>query len=168
MKQVTKFGVLILGIIIVSITVYKNGIPNHKTGDNVEQDTETKTEGDQSNMTQETNKINISINGIDYSATLEDNDTANEFLNKLPLTITLTELNGNEKYYYFDETFTNHPTKIGQIHTGDLMLYGNDCFVLFYETFQTSYSYTKIGKMDDPKSLKNNVGTGSVEITITK
>lgn len=168
MKQVTKFGVFILGIIIISITLYKNGIPNHKIGDNVEQDTETKIEGDQSNMTQEKNKINIRINGIDYSATLEDNDTAHEFLNKLPITITLTELNGNEKYYYFDETFTSHPTKIEQIHTGDLMLYGNDCFVLFYETFQTSYSYTKIGKMDDPENLKNNVGTGSVEITITK
>lgn len=62
----------------------------------------------------------------------------------------MSELNGNEKYYYFEETLPSNATQIGTIQTGDIMLYGSDCLVLFYDTFSTSYRYTRIGKIDSP------------------
>ena len=48
------------------------------------------------------------------------------------------------------------------IQTGDLMLYGSDCLMLFYDSFQTSYRYTRLGKINgDVASL---VGDGRVEV----
>lgn len=115
-----------------------------------------------------TNKINININGVTYTATLEDNDTARELVSRMPFTIEMNELNNNEKYYYFDKSFPTNSSNINKINSGDIMLYGSDCLVLFYESFNTSYSYTRIGKIDNPSNLKNVVGNGNVTIKFTK
>ena len=53
----------------------------------------------------------------------------------------------------------------GNIHAGDLMLYGSDCLVLFYESFSSGYSYTKLGSVNDPSGLAAALGRGSVEVT---
>lgn len=117
---------------------------------------------------EEMNKINIRINGIDFTATLEDNETSRALLTKLPLEISMDELNGNEKYYYFEDSLPSNATNVDAIENGDIMLYGSDCLVIFYESFNTSYSYTRIGKIDNPSSLKDALGSGSVNILITK
>ena len=41
---------------------------------------------------------------------------------------------------------------------------GSNCIVVFYETFKTSYSYTRIGKVKDTASLKKALGSGDVTI----
>lgn len=110
-------------------------------------------------------KLNIKIGERNFTATLEDNATTRELLNKLPLTINMSELHGNEKYYYFDESLPTNTEGIRNINTGDLMLYGSDCLVLFYDSFSTSYSYTRLGHIDNPEGLANAVGSGNVEVT---
>ncbi|MDR3766586.1 MAG: cyclophilin-like fold protein [Butyricicoccus sp.] len=93
-----------------------------------------------------------------------DTPATEVLLDLLPLTLDMQELNGNEKYATLPQALPTDATQPGQIHTGDLMLYGSDCLVLFYEDFPTSYSYTPLGKIDDPQGLAQALGTGNVEV----
>ena len=100
--------------------------------------------------------VKVTINDKEYTINLENNETAREFLNHLPLELNMSELNGNEKYVYIDFTLPTNATKPEQISAGDVMLYGNNCLVIFYEAFNTQYSYTKIGHIDNLSNLGNS------------
>lgn len=109
-------------------------------------------------------KMRVIVGDKVFLATLADNATAQAFKELLPLTLDMTELNGNEKYNYLSTTLPRDASNPGTIHAGDIMLYGNSCVVLFYETFNTSYSYTRIGAIDDPTGLAAALGTGDVTV----
>lgn len=114
---------------------------------------------------QEPTKIRITVGANSFVATLYDNETVKAFAALLPLTIKMNELNGNEKYHYLSENLPASPSNTSTIQNGDLMLYGSNCIVLFYETFNTSYSYTKIGTVDNPTGLKNALGQNNPTVT---
>ena len=109
-------------------------------------------------------EITITINGREFSASLYDNETARAFKAMLPLTLDMSELNGNEKYYYLPDRLPTDPNRPSGINAGDIMLYGGNCVVLFYESFSTSYSYTPIGKVGDPNGLAAVLGGGNVKV----
>ncbi len=115
--------------------------------------------------TMTTTKINIKVGSEIFTATLQGNRSAQAFIDRLPLTIKMTELNGNEKYFDFDESLPANSSNPGTIQNGDLMLYGSNTLVLFYKTFSTSYSYTKLGAVDDPTGLASALGSGTITIT---
>ena len=113
---------------------------------------------------QETAKIKITVGITSFVASTYDNETAKAFWALLPMTIDMTELNGNEKYHYLSGNLPNSTTNPDIITAGDIMLWGQNCVVLFYETFSTSYSYTKIGTVDNPARLKEALGRGNVTV----
>lgn len=109
--------------------------------------------------------LQIIVGTQSFTATLNDNAATRALIQKLPLTLTMREMNGNEKYHYLPD---NLPTYAGQpsgIQVGDFMLYGSDCLVLFYESFSTSYRYTPLGRIDDPAGLSEALGTGNVQVS---
>ena len=108
--------------------------------------------------------INIIVGSKTFTATLADSETGEAFAALLPLTVTMNELNGNEKYHYLSSSLPTAAYQPGTINAGDLMLYGNNCVVLFYETFNSSYSYTRIGAIDDPSDLAQALGAGNVSV----
>ncbi len=155
-------GIIFLILIIwVVISFFHDSLSSHDNDIN-----EDRKEGEV--MDEFVSNINIEINGVTYTASLEDNETSRELLNRLPLTITMNELNGNEKYTYFEDSFVSSPASVGRIEAGDIMLYGDDCLVIFYDTFDTNYRYTRIGKIDDVSTLKENLGFGDISVTIFK
>ena len=111
--------------------------------------------------------FNIHIGENIFYAELYDTAAAEEFTKLLPITIDMTELNGNEKYYYLNETLTTDSKVPDMIHTGDIMLFGSNCIVLFYEDFSTSYSYTPIVHIEDTNGLESALGSGNVTISFS-
>jgi len=45
------------------------------------------------------------------------------------------------------------------------VLYNSNTLVLFYETFATSYRYTRLGRLDNPTGLATALGRGHVAVT---
>lgn len=95
------------------------------------------------------------IDNKKYSITLEDNETVDALINNMPLELSMSNLNNNEFYSYLEFTLPTNSYNPGKINKGDIYLYGNNCLVIFYESFNTSYSYTRIGKLDDIEVLDN-------------
>ena len=120
------------------------------------------------NQTKENNKneksdlkmteIKAKIHDKTYKLNLENNQTVEEFIKTLPQEYMMNELNGNEKYVYINESLTTNIYQPKKIEKGDVMLYGDNCLVIFYESFETNYRYTKIGHIDNLPDLgKENI-----------
>ena len=99
-----------------------------------------------------------------FAITLSDNATGRAFAAQLPLTLDMEELNGNEKYARLPKALPTNTSRPGTIRNGDLMLYGSDTLVVFYATFSSMYSYTRIGRVDDPAGLAQALGQRSARI----
>jgi len=99
-----------------------------------------------------------------FDVTLEDNPTARAFVQLLPATLEMAELNGNEKHASLPRTLPTEATRPGTIRTGDLMLYGKDTLVVFYKTFSSPYTYTRIGRIEDAAALEQALGSGNPRV----
>lgn len=113
----------------------------------------------------DTMKLKITIGANTFTASFYDNATAKAFKKMLPMTINMTELNGDEKYYDLPERLPTNASNPGTIQTGDLMFFGSNTLVLFYKTFSTSYSYTKLGRIDNPSGLAAALGSRNVTVS---
>lgn len=109
--------------------------------------------------------IIITIENKKYEAILYDNSTTKELIKKFPITITMGDLNGNEKYYNFSKSFSTSSENVANINKGDIMLFGDNCLVIFYKSFSTRYRYTKLGYIKNLEDLENSLGKGDIEIT---
>lgn len=109
-------------------------------------------------------KLKITIGKNTFNATVYSNATATAFKTKLPLTINMKDLNGNEKYFDLPDNLAANASNPGTIQAGDLMLYGSNTLVLFYKSFPTSYSYTRIARIDNPTGLATALGPGNATV----
>ncbi len=110
----------------------------------------------------------ITVNGHRFEVVLEDSATTQALITQLPLTLHMEELNGNEKHVQLSGILPTDEKRTGIIHNGDLMLYGNQTLVVFYKTFSSIHSYTRVGKLKQPEKLQKILGNGNIEITINK
>jgi hypothetical protein len=106
-------------------------------------------------------KLKITIGTTSFTATLYKNASATTFKEKLPMRINMRELNGNEKYFDLPDRLPANASNPGTIQAGDLMLYGSNTLMLFYKTFSTSHSYTRLGRIDNPSGLADALGSGN-------
>ncbi len=163
--------ILIIALVIIIVNTKRksnNEVKNQARTFEVENEVKTN-KIQTNNIPEESEKvmaktIKVIIDNKIYTATLEENETTKQFLNMLPKECKMNELNGNEKYCYLDNTLPTKEYSPKQIEAGDIMLFGNNCLVVFYKSFTTSYSYTKIGHIDNLPDL----GNGNIYIKFNK
>lgn len=119
--------------------------------------------GEENGMT----NISVTVGGSTFSAYLYDNDAAKALLNQFPVTFDMSDLNGNEKYYYLaDDLPSELSERPATINAGDIMCWSGDCLVLFYKTFSNSYGgYVRLGYIEDVTGFAAALGNGSVRVT---
>ncbi|MEH7416554.1 cyclophilin-like fold protein [Neobacillus drentensis] len=163
-------------VVILTLAGCSNTSPNHReisseksdVSKNNSTDEHDKSLTDRAKETKIMKNLNIRVGDKTFTATFEDNDSAKALVKQLPLTVDMSELNGNEKYNNLSGNLrADKSTSPGRINEGDLMLYGNNCLVLFYKTFNTSYSYVKLGHIDNTTGLTEALGSGSVKVTFS-
>lgn len=84
----------------------------------------------------------MTAGGRRFAVALAETEAARAFVARLPLTLDMTDLNGNEKKFDLPKNLPAHPIRAGTIRSGDLMLWGDNTVVVFYMTFDSPYSYT--------------------------
>lgn len=126
--------------------------------------TESMTIGEEKGSTMQ--NINITVGDSVFSAKLYDNSAARAFLAQFPLTLNMSDLNSNEKYYYLADDLPSESTeKPATMNTGDLMCWSGNCLVLFYKSFSNTYGgYVRLGYVDDASDLSDVLGSGNVEV----
>ncbi len=111
------------------------------------------------------NQMTITIGQKAFTATLEDNATATAFKAMLPLKLNMADLNANEKVVSLPTKLSTNDTNPGRIQAGHLMIWTSRSLVLFYKSFPTSYSYTRLGRIDEPSGLAAALGAGDVSVS---
>ena len=109
-------------------------------------------------------KLEIVIGSAVFTAALADTTAAQEFVQMLPMTITLDDYGGFEKVGSLGRSLT---TSNSQTTTtaGDIVLYNGSNIVMFYGS--NSWSYTRLGKIDDLTGWADALGSSSVTAIFT-
>ena len=149
-----------IGILSACLTGKNNAVQSNLEVDKIE----TSRQNVESSSEEEEMKIKITVNQTEFWIIPENNAASQAFISQLPLEIKMADVNGNEKFFLFDQTFPTEEIRPGQIHSGDLMLYGDSGLVLFYKDFSSFYSYTRLGRMEDANGLEQILGKGATRV----
>ena len=124
---------------------------------------------DRETMAEEISAMNmmVQVGGSTFTATLEENtavDALVEMMEQEPVTIQMSDYSGFEKV---GPLGTSLPTSNQQTTTqaGDIVLYQGNQIVMFYGS--NSWSYTRLGHIDDLTSWEEALGSGDVTVTFS-
>ena len=159
MNKKLTISIPILIAIIASVVVTTVMMNNKGKEPNLLPETNQSIDNEEMTM----DKVYININNKKLGIDLENNSTTSALIKLLPLELSMNDLNGTEKYVYLNESLPTNTYSPKHIEAGDMMLFGDNCLVIFYESFDTSYSYSKIGHIDNLPEL----GDENIDITIS-
>ncbi len=158
MKSKIMKSILVI-ILLFFVVGCESKIDNSSDNNSVIETTE-----EENNIDEVNSSMKVTINNKEYNLILEDSETVRKFIELLPKEFNMSELNGNEKYVYMEDSLPTNSSNPGHINAGDVMLYGDNCLVIFYKSFDTSYSYTRIGHIEN----LDNLDGGSIRATFEK
>jgi len=125
-------------------------------------------QNDNSTMEENTvGKMTLQIGNNTFMATLENNDAVEalvDMMREAPVVIQMSDYSGFEKV---GSLGTSLPTSNKQTTTqsGDIVLYNGNQIVIFYGS--NSWSYTRLGRIDDLSGWKDALGSGDVTVTFS-
>ncbi len=159
MNKKLAISIPILIAIVVSVVITTIMMNNKDKDPNLSPETNQSIDNKEMVM----DKVYININNKKLGIDLENNSTTSALIKLLPLELSMNDLNGNEKYVYLNESLPTNTYSPKHIEAGDVMLFGDNCLVIFYESFDTSYSYSKIGHINNLPELDG----GNVSINLS-
>ena len=112
-------------------------------------------------------KMNVQIGDYSFTATLEDNAAVKELVDMMkdgPVTIGMDDYSGFEKVGSLGRSLTTSNNQT-TTNAGDIVLYNGNNIVMFYGS--NSWSYTRIGKIDDLTDWEKALGSGSITAVFT-
>lgn len=112
--------------------------------------------------------VRLLIGGQAFEMKTENNPAAQAFARLLPLELSMQDHLQNEKFAALPEPLPADDKTAGRIRAGDVMLYQGDTLVIFYESFDSSYRYTKIGTIAEAGRLKTALGRGKITVRMEK
>lgn len=151
----------ILIAVIISVVVIAIVMNNKAPDKNLDLLPETNQSIDNEEITMD--KMYVSIDDKKLEIDLENNSTVSALVKMLPFELSMSDLNNNEKYAYLDKSMPTNTYSPKHIEAGDVMLFGDNCLVVFYESFETSYSYSKIGHINNMPKL----GDGNIAVRLS-
>ena len=109
----------------------------------------------------------VQVGGATFTATLEENAAVDELVEMMetaPVTIEMSDYSGFEKVGDLGRSL---PTSNRQTTTrsGDIVLYQGNQIVMFYGS--NSWSYTRLGHIDDLTGWEQALGRGDVTVTFS-
>lgn len=109
-------------------------------------------------------KMTVEVGGSQFTATLEDNEAVVQMMEENPVTIQMSDYAGFEKVGSLGASL---PTSNSQTTTqaGDIVLYQGNQIVIFYGS--NSWSYTRLGRIDDLTGWESALGNGDVTVTFS-
>lgn len=112
-------------------------------------------------------KMTLQIGNSSFMATLENNPAVDAFVEMIsdsPIIIQMNDYSGFEKV---GSLGTNLPANDKQTttHAGDIVLYNGNQIVIFYGS--NSWSYTRLGKIDDLSGWDDALGSGDITVTFS-
>ncbi len=118
--------------------------------------------------TSEESRIWMTLGARRFGITLTQGPAARALLAQLPLTLTMEDLHSNEKHAQLPKALPTQAAPAGTIRSGDFMLYGSTTLVVFYAGLNSSFSYTRLGRIDDPDALREALGKQTVSVIFSK
>ena len=112
-------------------------------------------------------KMNVQIGEYTFTATLEENAAVEELIEMMkegPVTIQMDDYSGFEKVGSLGRSLTTSNSQT-TTSAGDIVLYNGNNIVMFYGS--NSWSYTRIGRIDDLSDWKEALGKGSITAVFT-
>ncbi len=111
--------------------------------------------------------MNVQVGDAVFSATLEENEAVTAFVEMMregSVVIQMSDYSGFEKV---GPLGTSLPASNGQTttHAGDIVLYNGNQIVIFYGS--NSWSYTRLGHIDDLTGWEEALGNGDVTVTFS-
>lgn len=154
-----KKVVVLMLMVMLPIAMLLSGCESQDYTGNTADDSGT---GDISEM-----KMIVNVNGTEFKATLENNSAAETLVSMIesnPLELDLRDYGGFEKVGSLGFSLPSSNTQI-TTHSGDIVLYQENQIVMFYGS--NSWSYTKLGHIDDLRGWEDALGRGDVTVFLS-
>ena len=155
-----KKGLSLAFIVMMSLVVLLTGCGS--SGQEAEAAENRQVEEENSKM-----QMKVQVGGSTFTAALEENEAVDalvEMMEQGPVTIQMSDYSGFEKV---GPLGTSIPASNQQTTTqaGDIVLYQGNQIVMFYGS--NSWSYTRLGHIDDLTGWEEALGSGDVTVTFS-